>query len=258
MPYYLVRCRDVGPTLAATPSGSGGVGGPSDTGGVDYAEHPARVPGLIAWHSTAGGGAGRVLPDGCMDLIWFDDRLMVAGPDTVAQLVTTAPGTRFTGLRFGPGLLPRVLGVPADELTDRRVPAEALLGDTVVGELADRASESSQVAALEEFGRDRLVRTDRRPWLAPTVHRLRAGASASAAADALGWSERTFRRACLEAFGYGAKRLALVLRLQRALDMARAGRPFAVVAADAGYADQAHLSRDVRLLTSTTLRELVG
>ncbi|CAG6399478.1 hypothetical protein SCOCK_910011 [Actinacidiphila cocklensis] len=48
-----------------------------------------------------------------------------------------------------------------------------------------------------------------------------------------------------------------MLRLQRALAMARTGTPFARVAADAGYADQPHLSREVRSLAGIPLRELL-
>ncbi|MEV5769093.1 helix-turn-helix domain-containing protein, partial [Micromonospora sp. NPDC052213] len=47
-------------------------------------------------------------------------------------------------------------------------------------------------------------------------------------------------------FGYGPKTLARILRMGRALALARAGTPLAEVAARCGYADQAHLTRDVR------------
>src|SRR6185312_15706892 len=63
----------------------------------------------------------RVLPDGCMDLISMSDRIMVAGPDTAAS-VNQRGRDPFVGLRFRPGALPRLLGVPASELRERRVP----------------------------------------------------------------------------------------------------------------------------------------
>ena len=37
-------------------------------------------------------GTSRVLPDGCTDLIWVGGALLVAGPDTRAQLAAVAPG----------------------------------------------------------------------------------------------------------------------------------------------------------------------
>lgn len=61
-------------------------------------------------------------------------------------------------------------------------------------------------------------------------------------------SERQLHRLSLDAFGYGPKTLTRVLRLVRALDLARSGMPYAQVAARAGYADQAHLAREVKSL----------
>jgi AraC-like DNA-binding protein len=46
--------------------------------------------------------------------------------------------------------------------------------------------------------------------------------------------------------------------LNRALDLARTGTPYASVAAQAGYADQAHLSRDVKALAGAPLRVLLS
>lgn len=63
-------------------------------------------------------------------------------------------------------------------------------------------------------------------------------------------SERSLRRFCHAQFGYGPKTLERVLRLQRLLSLARADRSsgLASLALQAGYADQAHLSREVRAL----------
>jgi hypothetical protein len=51
--------------------------------------------------------------------------------------------------------------------------------------------------------------------------------------------------------------LERLLRLGRSLEAARAGAPLAQVAADCGYVDQAHLSRDVRDLTGSIPKRLL-
>ena len=57
----------------------------------------------------------------------------------------------------------------------------------------------------------------------------------------------------LVAFGYGSKVLARVLRLEKAPALARGGLSFATAAAEAGYADQAHLAGEVRVLAGVPL-----
>jgi len=67
-------------------------------------------------------------------------------------------------------------------------------------------------------------------------------------------SERQLLRRCTAALGYGPKTLGRILRFQRfrALAAAREGAALVDLAADAGYADQAHLTREcVRLAGET-------
>lgn len=204
-------------------------------------------------------GAGRVLPDGCMDLLWNEGRLMVAGPDTRAY-VTEGASDRWAGLRFFPGQAPGFLGVPAHELRDRRVDLAELWSPAVVRRLTARVNAAHDPASgLEEVVLERAAEVGPPdPVLRQLVGALGAGRSVAATADELGLGARQLHRKSLAAFGYGPKTLARVLRLQRALALARDGVPFAETAARAGYADQAHLARDVRDLAGLPLGELLG
>lgn len=186
-----------------------------------------------------------------MDLIWVDGALLVAGPDTAAQRGYWPPGTEFTGLRFAPGTAPGILGVAAHELRDQRVPLEDLWPSARVRRLTEYVAESPAVAAaLEQIAVERLRHAEPPdPRIAGIVDHIRAGAPVAATAEVVGMGERQLHRRCLAAFGYGPKTLARILRMNRALDLARSGTPLAAVAAAAGYADQAHLTRDVKALT---------
>jgi methylphosphotriester-DNA--protein-cysteine methyltransferase len=81
-----------------------------------------------------------------------------------------------------------------------------------------------------------------------------AGAAVRSLAADLGLSERQLRRRCHAAVGYGPKTLDRVLRFRRFLDLAGAdpGRDLALLALDAGYADQAHLTRECSRLAGLT------
>ena len=74
-------------------------------------------------------------------------------------------------------------------------------------------------------------------------------------AHELGLSERQLLRRFDDAVGYGPKVLARVLRLQRLLALPP-GAGLAEAALEAGYADQAHMSAEVRRLTGLTPAEL--
>ena len=45
-----------------------------------------------------------VVPDGCVDILWSDRGLVVAGPDRVAAFPVIAAGAKVVGLRFRPGV----------------------------------------------------------------------------------------------------------------------------------------------------------
>lgn len=196
----------------------------------------------------------RVLPDGCVDLIWMDGAVHVAGPDTHAFLTPMIPGQVITGVRLRPGVAPGVLGVPAWVLRDRRVRLEELWPGTRLNESSAGATDPA--AALAAAIASRAAEPD--PALAMVLARLRTGAGVGATADAVGWTERTLHRRCRDAFGYGPSVLRRVLRFRMALRLAERGVPFATVADRAGYADQAHLAREVRALAGVPLGRLIS
>lgn len=214
-----------------------------------YRERPAGFAGAVLWTSTTRAGAAptRVLPDGCVDLLWTSrGGLLVAGPDRTAHLSGGGPARRWVGLRLPPGVGPAVLGVPAVELRDRRVPLADLWGDRDVDRLAERA-EAAPAAVLTEIAVARLRAAGGQDPLGVRVAAaLAAGATVAAAAAEVGLDPRALHRRSRHLFGYGPKTLARILRMGRALALARAGTPLAEVAARCGYADQAHLTRDVR------------
>lgn len=194
-----------------------------------------------------------VLPDGCMDLIWSDGEVLVAGPDTMAHPARREPGAVTVGLRFAPGALPGLLGVPAAVLRDQRVPiAELHPGPVRVADGPAAAAEQLSTLALALPGRG----TDR--TTSAVAARIAAGHGVATTADFLGWTTRTLHRHCLDAFGYGPSVLRRVLRFRRAVALLQAGQPPAAVAARAGYADQPHLSREVRALAGVSPGQLAS
>jgi AraC-like DNA-binding protein len=72
--------------------------------------------------------------------------------------------------------------------------------------------------------------------------------------------ERTLRRRSQEHFGYGPKTLERIVRFQRFLRGTRNPRrdSLADLALNAGYADQAHMNREVKALSTLTISSSQG
>ena len=225
-----------------------------------YRERHSRVPGGFVWTSRATGGEKRVLPDGCMDLLWDGGALLVAGADTHAQLFLAEPGSTMTGLRFAPGFAPRVLALPADALTDQRVPLDTIWSAASVRRWTDLLHASPDPGrTLEAMALAHCAAPDDGTALVDHVAALaRARSSTATIAARVGLSARQLQRRSRRAFGYGAKTLQRILRMQEALALVRNGTRAADSAAEAGYADQAHLARDVKDLAGVPLTQLLG
>lgn len=219
-----------------------------------------------AWvHSLPPGESRTVLvvPDGRMDLLWSDGAASIAGPDREPQPATLQAGSAVVGLRFRPAVAAAWLRVPAAELLNRRVPLAEVApaaARRLAGLVGDRRDPAAVARVLQEGLARELAEAPAGPAAlrhafalveqgGPPDRPLLPWLCAS-----LEMTERTLRRRFLDEIGYGPKTLDRILRFQRFLSLAR--RPgdggAAGMAAASGYADQAHLAREVRRLSGQT------
>jgi AraC-like DNA-binding protein len=222
-----------------------------------YREYPPRlgVEALVAcmWeHEPAEDRVQRVVPDGCVDLIWFaDSELVIAGADTGPRSVQLTARARSSGVRLRPGAAGAVLGLPASELRDREVRAELVWGAR--GARLEEAVASASPARRLELLADAVAERDATPdrlVVAATPRLALPGATVAGVAATLGISERQLHRRVLAAVGYGPKMLARVARVRRLV--ALTDDSLVSRALDAGFASQAHMNEEVRRLTGTT------
>jgi len=189
----------------------------------------------------------QVLPDACTDLIWQSGAgAFVAGPDTGPVADSRPPGAVLVGVRFRPGAGGEALGVPLDELLDQRVDAGDLPG-VPRGRLPGSLSPAEALRRVALIGAELVTERPPDPLVLGAARLLaHPGARADAVAARLGIGERQLRRRCQAAAGYGPRTLGRVLRFRRFLSRVDAGAAadLAVLAAETGYADQAHLTRE--------------
>jgi AraC-like DNA-binding protein len=224
---------------------------------------PAALRGALhcAWTTVAppGGALTLVLPDACTDLIWQAGRgAFVAGPDTGPVPADLPPGTILAAVRFRPGA-GSALGLPLSELLNQRVDVWDL-GTSLGRELSERLPRSLRPAValrrLLVLAADLLAAAPPDPLVSRAALLLREPAARMAGIAAeLGVSERQLRRRSHVAAGYGPATLHRVLRFRRfimRLDAAGNRPDLARIAAESGYADQAHLTRECGRLAGLT------
>jgi len=159
-----------------------------------------------------------VLPDACIDLIWQQGRgAHVAGPDTGPVPTPLPPGTVLVGARFRPGAGGPALGIPLDELLNRRVDLHDLRPElarqfpaTITPAKALQRVAAAAASLISKGPPDVLVCQASRLLNQPQTR-------VEALAKELGVSERHFRRRFQAAVGYGPKILQRVLRFRRFL-----------------------------------------
>lgn len=197
--------------------------------------------------------SGMVLPDGCVDLIWQQGRgAFVAGPDTSPATNALPPSAVLVGARFHPGAGGPALGIPLARLRDQRVDAFEFRPD-LARRLPLDLSPDEALRLMRGVSAE-LVMAGPPDGLVVQAARL-VGDPRARSADlvhALGVSERQLRRRFDVAVGYGPKTLQRVLRFQRFLArITPRGEisDLAQLAAETGYADQAHLTREVGRLS---------
>jgi hypothetical protein len=168
---------------------------------VSYRELPPP-PALAAWvecmWQREGGAPVRVVPDGCIDIVWIEGAgTHIVGANTTAFVVDLAVGTRVAGARLRPGAAPPLLGIDAIAMRDgrvaiedawdddgRRLALELDAADDRVGALlVALAARARAAAAPDPLVRAAVARLDA-PAVAPVsaVARELASASASCAA----------------------------------------------------------------------------
>ena len=205
--------------------------------------------------------AQRVLPDGCVDIVLINDETpMVIGPWTEPFVARLAAGTMIIGARCRPGHARSLLGVPASAVLNQSVPLGDVCG-TVARIAFERIAEERTIAArklaMERALLSRLSHGDPVDestsaavrWLSDHPH-----GRIQQLSQWIGVSSRQLQRRFTSTVGYGPKTFQSVLRFQRLLNLAgsaTAPRSLAQSSADAGYADQAHMTREVQRFSGT-------
>jgi len=248
---------------------------------------PSALAGVLAgiWSVHAARDAdlsARVLPDGttCLafqrygtvlrscDNAWSPwARTCVSGPRTGSFDFTLDADGWILIVQLLPAGAMQALGVPMSSLTDRFEPLDAVVGSVsqrVSDCVLSDADDLSCVRAIERWLLERIRTEHTRCDVTDAVLQEVASRAGNVRVDDLArqvnLSRRHLGRIMHERVGMSPKLFGRITRFDRAVQLARLRPmvPWARVALDIGYADQAHLSREFVELGGIRPSELRG
>jgi AraC-like DNA-binding protein len=203
-----------------------------------------------------------LLSDLTVDVISLNSGpFFVMGPPTSGIQLALQPGTRLAGVRLRPGVARRLFNCSPSDLLDGITPFDTAIRTRLRG--AATGAEHSVHAIIATLLRRQIAMNDDQAdpvvrsaidWLA----RNSRGSLNDLSTD-IGWSSRELRRRFVASVGVGPKLVQRMLRVQHALRLAHKTEgevALSGLALECGFADQAHLTREVRRFAQLTPREM--
>jgi AraC-like DNA-binding protein len=198
----------------------------------------------IVWrtHDTSD-GTYLASADACWDMIFITSaegtRVLLSGPSSKITPVPYKAGNRNFGIRFHRGSF--LTHVPASAMVDTTIALP--MPDAGSFELGGATWPLPTYETVDDFvgelERKGLLNDD------PVVRAALLG-------DDPGTSKRSTQRRFANVTGLTANRIRQIVRARTAVEKLQAGEAILDVAFELGYADQAHMTRDLKRLTGYT------
>lgn len=201
-----------------------------------------------------------VVPDGCSDIIFYLNRSVllpgrddtfISGAMEYAEIVQSEPGTELFGIRFRPGQLSFFLNLDMSSFTNRMITLASVHEERYHDLIIDRFADSETIISnmntvLETLYRDVEIDQTFIDIIEKICSDPEVEISQLAASSA--YSMKTLERACKRRIGYTPKKLARIMRFQKAHKSIqnREMVNLIAVAHNSGYFDQAHFNREYK------------
>jgi len=211
----------------------------------EYEEKPSRSRFVdVIWRTfDTSDGTYLAAADACWDMVFIrsvhGDRALLSGPSSTITPVPYRAGNRNVGIRFHRGTF--LTHVPASAMVDTTESLPMPTDETFL--LAGLEFPLPTYETADEFIAD-LERLELLSDDPIAMAALRGETPAG--------SRRSVQRHVASATGLSAARIRQIVRAREAAERLMQGDPILDVVHDLGYADQAHLTRDVKRLTGYT------
>lgn len=216
---------------------------------------------LVRWHVDTP-YPQQTLPYPCVNLVIERGDARIYGVDT-GKFVRILDGAGMCfGVKFNPGAFHPFLKTSIAQLTDHSIPISQIFGvegDLLAESILAQNDSNEMMALMEDFLRPRL------PEIDPNVARInqivdciqadRTITKVDEVVARLHLNKRTLQRLFREYVGVSPKWVIKLARLQEAAQQLVEGVHLPRLAADLGYFDQTHFSKDFKAVVGCTPAE---
>ncbi len=203
-----------------------------------------------------------IIPDGCIDLVitaMANEQPLCYGTTTTHTRIDTIPGNRYIGIRFHQGQARHFIDIPACELTDCAIPLTGLFAQWLVN-VQDFHKPEQIFSYLSHICRlwlskhppegqhiDNILPLISQPQ--HSIHQI---------CDQSGISPRQLQRQFKQRGGISPASYRRIARARSAALLLQQGSqtPLVEIAYAAGFTDQSHMNREIRLIFGDTPNNL--
>lgn len=212
------------------------------------------IPLIISFGEPFAIGLGRApRPDDAHDSFAAG---LFAGP----VVIESSGASHCLQIDFAPLGARRFFRLPMHELAGRMVALDAVLGQAGMAlreRLGNETGWSERFELASRFVQSRIADAPAPAaeiaWAFSSIAMSGGARPISSVARETGWSRKHLANRFAREFGLSAKSVSRIVRINRAIRLARIGTDgWADIAADCGFADQAHLAREFRDLAGET------
>lgn len=205
----------------------------------------------------------RVVPDGCVDLLFACDPgkplAIVCGSVLSGQSILFVPDAVYFGVRLTPGLSMRLPKLSLRELVEVQAPLALALPEFrhLASHMAEQPDFRARIRCFETHAMQ-LLRSDPSPaglvdYCLSELQRTRGTVAVRDLAEHAGYSERYLRTRFEDALGISPKTYGRIVRFQHALRAIMTEHvPFTELVARHGYYDQAHFVKEFKAFSQLT------
>ncbi len=183
----------------------------------------------------------------------------IQGVLTTPVLIETSQKRNLCGVAFSSFGLTALCELNASRFTDTIVDASDVWGEKAMNlrnELIDEADLSSRCQMIENFLVGQLITdSNENKLIAKILLQMKNGDTLSVIRQKVGLSQRGLYSLFERRIGVRPKTFARIERFATTLDAISADEPLSKIAADKGFSDQAHFSREFQTFAGYTPRE---